>query len=186
MVEDEGLWGRVLSLELAFDRISGNPVESSWYKDSFTPPSLITQGVANVKKYGFLLLAILLMSSTGGYAQDDTALIDAAINAFNTQDAAYFEKALAPEAVWLDEDGHAIAGKERVTSFIARQVMGQKITTRKVKVYTSGDAAWSHFNSVIEGEGHEPIQGLGSAVFKKVGSDWQIVMIHGAHNVGMH
>ena len=139
-----------------------------------------------MKKYGLLLLAILLMSSTGAYAQDDTALIDAAINAFNTEDAAYFEKALAPDAVWLDEDGHAIAGKERVASFIARQVMGQKITTSNVKVYTSGAAAWSHFNYSVEGEGHEPIEGLGSAVFKKVGSDWQIVMIHGAHNVAGH
>jgi ketosteroid isomerase-like protein len=142
-----------------------------------------------VKKYGFLLLAILLMSSTGAYAQDDTALVDAAINAFNTQDAAYFEKALAPEAVWLDEDGHAIAGKERVTGFISSRVMaeGRKIVTSKVKVFTSGDAAWSHFNYAIESEGHPSIEGLGSAVFKKVGSDWQIVMIHGAHNVmGTH
>ena len=88
-----------------------------------------------MKKYGFLLLTILLMSSTGGYAQDDTALIDAAINAFNTQDAAYFEKTLAPEAVWLDEDGHAIAGKERVTSFIARQVMGENHNQKRQSLY---------------------------------------------------
>ena len=140
-----------------------------------------------MKKYGFLLLAILLMSATGAYAQDDTALVDAAINAFNTSDAAYFEKSLAPDAVWLDEDGHAIAGKERVTGFITRRLMGQKVVTSNVKVFTSGDAAWSHFNYEVIGEGHEPIEGIGSAVFKRVGSDWQIVMIHGAHNVmGTH
>ncbi len=141
-----------------------------------------------MKKFAFLFVVILLMGVPAAYAQD-TALVDDAVTAFNNQDAAYFEKHLAAEAVWLDEDGHAIAGKERVAGFITRRLMveGQKIVTRNVKVFTSDDAAWSHFNYAIEVGGEAVIEGLGSAVFRKIGDVWQIVLIHGAHNVlGTH
>ena len=141
-----------------------------------------------MKKFAFLFVVVMLMGVPAAYAQD-TALVDEAIHAFNTQDMAYFEEHLAEEVVWLDEDGHAIAGKERVAGFINRRLMveGQKIVTRNVKVFTSDDAAWSHFNYAIEVGGHAAIEGLGSAVFRKVGNDWKIVLIHGAHNVlGTH
>ena len=146
------------------------------------------KGSSTVKKFAFLFVVVLLMGVPAAYAQDP-ALVDDAINAFNNNDTAYFEKHLAAEVVWLDEDGHAIAGKERVVGFITRRLMveGQKIVTRNVKVFTSGDAAWSHFNYAIEVGGNTAIEGLGSAVFRKVGDDWQIVLIHGAHNVlGTH
>ena len=140
-----------------------------------------------MKKYGFLLLVALLVSATGAYAQDDTALVDDAINAINNSDAAYFERALADDAVWLDEDGHAIAGKGGVTRFLGR-LMGpdQKMVTRNVKVMMVGDAAWAYFNYAVEVGGQVAIEGLGSAVFTRVGGNWQIALIHGAHNVAGH
>ena len=33
-------------------------------------------------------------------------LVKAIVTAFNTRDVAYFQKLIAPDAVWLDEDGH--------------------------------------------------------------------------------
>ena len=141
-----------------------------------------------MKEFTFLFIVILLMGVPMAYAQE-TAVVDEVINAFNTQDMAYFEEHLAEEVVWLDEDGHAIAGKERVSRFINRRLMvdEQRIVTRNVKVFTSNDAAWSHFNYAIKVKGNTVIEGLGSAVFRKVDGDWQIALIHGAHNVlGMH
>ena len=139
-----------------------------------------------MKKYGFLLLAFLLVSATGAYAQD-TSLVDDAINAINSQDSAYFERALADDAVWLDEDGHAIASKASVTRFLGRLMTPEsKMVTRNVKVMMAGDAAWAYFNYAVEVGGETAIEGLGSAVFTRTGGNWQISLIHGAHNVAAH
>src|SRR6266704_480446 len=35
-------------------------------------------------------------------------MVNAIITALNTQDAAYFQKNVAPDAIWLDEDGHML------------------------------------------------------------------------------
>ena len=139
-----------------------------------------------------IIVAIFCISSV--HAQDlvkgrlDTSLIDQAIAAINNQKIDYFEKHLAESAVWLDEDGHAIAGKRRVSSFIQRSFMRneRKIGTQNVKMFTSGDSTWGYFNYEIQAQGETLINGLSSVVFKKIDTDWQIVLIHGAHNVSGH
>ena len=146
-----------------------------------------------MKQFG-LLITIVMFYTSVAYAQDlakgrlDTSLVDHAINALNEQDIGYFEKRLATNVVWLDEDGHAISGKERVTTFINRRLMidQQKIVTQNVKVLTSDNSTWGYFSYAIEVDGDALIKGLGSVVFHKLDNDWQIVLVHGAHNVGTH
>src|SRR4051794_21866415 len=45
-------------------------------------------------------------------------MANAGVEAINKNDAAYFENHLAADAVWFDEDGHAIAGKDRILAFL--------------------------------------------------------------------
>ena len=36
-------------------------------------------------------------------------VVNAMVTAFNNQDKAYFQKMIAPDAIWFDEDGHHMA-----------------------------------------------------------------------------
>lgn len=115
-------------------------------------------------------------------------LVQAGVDAYNRQDVAYFEKMLASDVVWLDDDGHALVGKDRVLGFIRNQLAAtppRKLTVTNVRTGNSSDAAWASFAYVIEG-GPGQRKGLNSTFYKKSGSDWQIALVHGAINTPSH
>jgi len=132
--------------------------------------------------------AVAVVAATAFAQQPGPDLVQAGINAYNAKDVAYFEKHLAPEAIWLDEDGHIISGRNSVLSFIKNQLSDpapRKITATNIKFASSGDAAWAGFAYTINHAGKE-VKGLNSTVFKKVGNDWMIVLIHGAFDAPGH
>jgi len=111
------------------------------------------------------------------------AFADALAAAINKQDAAGLTKMLAMDAVYLDEDGHALAPSVWVT----------KVTTgTPAKVFAIKDShgqmlddntAWVSFNyTLAETFQNAPktLSGTASLVLKKAGADWSIVMVHGA------
>ena len=111
------------------------------------------------------------------------AVADAVAAAINKQDAAALTKMLAMDALYLDEDGHAIPAT----------VWAMRITTgTPAKVFTiSGshgqmiddDTAWLSFNyTLAETFQNAPktLSGTASMVLKKAGADWSILMVHGA------
>lgn len=132
---------------------------------------------------------LLLVLGVNAFAQQPPAdLAQKGVDALNTQNFAYFEKALAPEVVWLDEDGHAITGKDAVLSFIKRKFAAtpaKKITATNIKTGNTSDAAWASFQYTVDA-GAVQKKGLNSTVFKKAGNDWQIVLVHGAMNAAGH
>jgi ketosteroid isomerase-like protein len=145
-----------------------------------------------------LLLSALLVTALAGFGiaqgrmgQQKMApatgpgadMAKASVEAINKGDSAYFDAHLAPEVVWLDEDGHAIRGKMAVANFMKRQLMtgGKKITMTGLTAGNTNDAAWATFFYTIEG-GATPTKGTMTSVYKKVGNDWQIVLVHGAKN----
>ena len=134
----------------------------------------------------FCLALTIGILSLSAFAQQPTeALVQAGIDAYNSQNTAYFEKVLSPDVVWLDEDGHAIAGKDRVLRFVTRQITAtpvRKMTVADIKVSSSGDVAWASFAYTIEGDGRLPLKGINTLVYKKSGSEWQLVQVHGALN----
>ena len=113
-------------------------------------------------------------------------LVPAVVDAYNKQDVAYFEKMLAADVIWLDEDGHTFIGRDRAMRGTLRgQLTGtppRKLTITNLTTGSSGDIAWGTFAYTIEGPAI-PRKGLNSMIFKKVGNDWQIVLVHGAMNV---
>ncbi len=139
-----------------------------------------------------LLLIALIVSSLAGLALAQGGatppptgpiadLANAGIAAMNKNDAAFFDSHLAADVVWFDEDGHAIAGKDRVSAFIKRQLLTgmKKVTVTGLRV---GDN-WAGYVYTIDAGGKQST-GTQTIVYKKVGNDWQIAMVHGAVKAG--
>jgi len=110
-------------------------------------------------------------------------LANAGIDAMNKGDAAFFESKLAADVVWFDEDGHAIAGKDRVLGFVKMRLLagGKKVTISGLKAGEN----WAGYVYTIDAAGKQ-VKGTQTIVYKKVGSDWQIAMVHGAVAAAPH
>jgi len=107
-------------------------------------------------------------------------MVSAIVNAYNNSDAAFFDKAMAADALWFDEDGHVFPAK----AFVSRQITAtpkRKLTISDLRAGTSGDAGWAGFNYVIDNGGTQK-RGVNTTLFKKTGATWQIVIVHGAIN----
>ena len=115
-------------------------------------------------------------------------LVEEAVNAYNNQDLAYFERHLAEDVVWMDEDGHAMSGKTTVLSFMRIQLNAspsRTLSISNVQVGSTSDAAWATFAYTLEG-GDEPVAGLNTTVFRRTANDWEVVVVHGARNSEGH
>ncbi|MBI4472125.1 MAG: nuclear transport factor 2 family protein [Acidobacteria bacterium] len=116
-------------------------------------------------------------------------LANAGVDAINKGDAAFFDSHLAADVVWFDEDGHAIASKERVLNFLKTKLLtpGKKVTITGLRV---GDN-WAGYVYKVEGAaatGGAPTvrEGTQTIVYKQAGGNWQISMVHGAVKAAGH
>lgn len=104
-------------------------------------------------------------------------------DAVNKQDAAALEKLLAPDAVYLDEDGHAPPARAWVRKLTAGTAP-KHIEISATHGQTWDDSGWVSFNyTLTENYQGQPktLKGTASIVAEKAASgDWQIKMIHGA------
>ena len=112
-------------------------------------------------------------------------LVNGIVTAFNNRDTAYLQKVIAPDAVWLDEDGHhllAMVWMNRLTSANP----AKKLSITNLRVQNWDTAGWAGFNYMMDGANE--VKGTNSFVFKKTGNDWQIVLVHGAVDttIGAH
>ena len=99
------------------------------------------------------------------------------VTAFNSGDTAFFQKAIAPDAVWLDEDGHHLLAPVWINRILSATPQ-RKLTITNLRVGNWDTAGWAGFNYTLVGTNQ--VKGTNSMLFKKVGNDWQIVLIHGA------
>ena len=104
-------------------------------------------------------------------------VVNSIVMAFNNRDTAYFQKLIAPDAVWLDEDGRHLIAMVWMNRLMAANPP-RKLTISNLRVGNWDNAGWAGFNYVIEGT--NMVKGTNSLLFKKNGNDWQIVLIHGA------
>jgi ketosteroid isomerase-like protein len=111
-------------------------------------------------------------------------LVQAGVDAYNKGDISYFEKAFADDILWVDEDGHELTSKMFALFFINRQMTAtpkRKMSVHDVTTGTWGDTAWAAFAYTID-DGVNKRTGMNSTLFRKSGSDWKIVLIHGSIN----
>jgi ketosteroid isomerase-like protein len=109
-------------------------------------------------------------------------LVTALVNAINKQDKAFIEKVVAPNATWADEDGHIFPASFFINKLM--QGMPRKLTPTNMAGETWDNAAWAAFDYTLDetlkdGSANQ-IKGTETMTFRKMGNDWQVVLIHAA------
>jgi ketosteroid isomerase-like protein len=109
-------------------------------------------------------------------------LVTALVNAINKQDKAFIEKVVAPNATWADEDGHIFPASFFINKLM--QGMPRKLTPTNIAGETWDNAAWAAFDYTLDetlkdGSSNQ-IKGTETMTFRKMGNDWQVVLIHAA------
>ena len=109
-------------------------------------------------------------------------LVNQIINAINKQDKAFVEKVLAPNATWADEDGHIFPATFFTNKLM--QGMPRKLTATNIAGETLDNAAWAAFDYTLDETLKDGtpnrIKGTETLTFRKVGNDWQVVLVHAA------
>jgi ketosteroid isomerase-like protein len=114
------------------------------------------------------------------------AMLDMAnkiVEAINAQDAATLQKMMAPDAVYLDEDGHAPPVARWITA-LTTGTPAKKIAISSTHGQMFNDSGWVSFNYELQEnfQGQpKTVRGTASLMLRKAASgDWQIQMMHGA------
>ena len=109
-------------------------------------------------------------------------LVQAIVNAINKQDKAFLDKVVAPNATWADEDGHIFPASFFINKLM--QGMPRKLTPTNITGETWDNAAWAAFDYTLDEVTRDgnpnQIKGTETMVFRKMGNDWQVVLVHGA------
>src|SRR5262249_28713186 len=70
------------------------------------------------------------------------------VTAFNNKDTAFFQKTIAPDAVWLDEDGHHLLATVWINRLLSANPP-RKLSITNLRVGTlDANAGWAGFNYV--------------------------------------
>jgi len=112
-------------------------------------------------------------------------MVNAIVTALNNQDAAYFQKNVAADAVWLDEDGHMLPANIWINRLIQAKP-AKKTTITGLTGQTWDGGGWAAFSYTLDettpAGAPNQMKGTNSLTFKKVGNDYQVVLIHAAVN----
>ncbi len=107
------------------------------------------------------------------------AEVQRGIAAYNAQDIAYYQASLAPDAVYIADDGAIFTGKERIVGLFTRifaRTPKPRLEATDVVTGGRGDVAWARFKwALSEIEKSRP--GVATAIFVRAGSGWQVVSI---------
>ena len=103
------------------------------------------------------------------------------VAAINHQDADALQKLLAPDAVYLDEDGHAPPARAWIHKLASGAQKHIVISATHSQMWR--DAGWVSFNYALteEYQGRpKTLEGTASIVCRKTGGNWLIQLVHGA------
>ena len=142
-----------------------------------------------------LLSSLLLVPDLAQAPQPAAAAAVAAevakgVVAYNAQDLEYYEGALAPDAVYIADDGMTFTGKQSVAGLFGRLFAATprpQIAVSDVTTNAKENVAWARFKWTIT-RGETSRKGICSILFTRAGDTWQAVQIqntpdgHGAHH----
>jgi len=125
------------------------------------------------------ILAVPALAPAAETAAPIAAEVERGVKAYNAQQIVYYEEALAPEAVYIAEDGATFVGKEKVLRLFSR-IFGRtsppQIAIEDVVTGGKGDVAWARFKWTLT-TGAESRQGVSSILFSRAGDAWQVLQI---------
>jgi ketosteroid isomerase-like protein len=108
-------------------------------------------------------------------------MVNAIVTALNNQDAAYLQKVVAMDAIWVDEDGHFLPAGIWVNRLMQAKP-AKKMAMTNLTGATWDNGAWAAFRYTLDettsADAPNQMKGSASLTFKKNGADWQVVMIH--------
>lgn len=107
------------------------------------------------------------------------AEVQRGITAYNAQDISYYEKSLAPDAVYIADDGAVFAGRERIVQLFTR-IFGRtpkpRLEAANVVTGMRGDVAWARFEWTLSGiERARP--GVATVLLGRSAGAWQVLSI---------
>jgi len=123
-----------------------------------------------------LLIAALLAP---GAADTPEAEVERGVAAYNARDIKYYEAALAPDVVYIAEDGAVMSGKDRVLRLFGRIFSAtppRQLAVEAVTTGSKGDVAWARFKWTLT-IGQETRKGVGTTLFVRGADRWQVVQI---------
>ena len=127
---------------------------------------------------GFFLTPTLVQAappSAAGIALEVTR----GVAAYNAQDLKYYEGALAPDAVYIADDGMTFTGKESVAALFGRLFAATPHRQMEIGEVTTGardSVGWARFKWTIT-RGETSRKGICSILFTRAGDRWQAVQI---------
>ena len=105
-----------------------------------------------------------------------SSLIEDFLTAYNNQDASYFERMFAADAVVLDEDGHTLSGKDRLLRILGGRLSATpspRLTATDITGSNTDTVAWGSLNYTFEQAGQTRM-GFMTLVFRQSGANWEI------------
>src|SRR5215467_5792194 len=111
-------------------------------------------------------------------------LVKSTVEAYNKGDIAFFDKLLADDVLWVDEDGHEMTTKMFALYLLNRQLTAtpkRTMTVHDIATGAWGDTAWTSFAFTID-DGVNKRVGTHTALLRKVGNDWKVVLMHDSIN----
>jgi ketosteroid isomerase-like protein len=99
--------------------------------------------------------------------------------AYTTPALAYYDATLAPDAVYIADDGAVFSGKERVMQLFTR-IFGRpqkpQLEIGAVTTGGKGDVAWARFEWTLSGTEHAR-PGVATVIFERTGESWRVASI---------
>ena len=99
--------------------------------------------------------------------------------AYNAQDLKYYEGALAPDVVYIADDGMTFTGKEGVAGLFGRLFAAtphRQMATSDLTTGARENVAWARFKWTIT-RGETSRKGICSILFTRAGDTWQALQI---------
>jgi ketosteroid isomerase-like protein len=128
-------------------------------------------------------MGLFLVAALPAVAADATAELNGevqnGVKAYNARDLSYFEKALAPDAVYIADDGATFVGKERVLGLFKRifaMTPPREITPSEVAVGSRGDVGWARFKYTLAA-GEVKRGAVMSTLLARSAGQWQVLQI---------
>jgi ketosteroid isomerase-like protein len=107
------------------------------------------------------------------------AEVQRGVTAYNGQDIAYYQASLAPDAVYIADDGAVFPGKERIVGLFTRifaRTPKPRLEATDVVTGGRGDVAWARFKWTLS-DIEKARPGVATVIFVRSGAGWQVASI---------
>lgn len=107
------------------------------------------------------------------------AEVQRGVAAYNAQDIAYYQASLAPDAVYIADDGAVFSGKERIVGLFTRifaRTPKPRLEVTDLVTGGRGDVAWARFKWALS-DIEKARPGVATAIFVRSGAGWQVASI---------